>query len=233
MFPYSEALPSGKSLYSCLHLVLTHVPLTVFDPSLNLSIILDANTHLPYIIRSFEDHQIFGPSTNDLMVYNYTSINGVMFPRRFKIVYNNVHLLADFLVDRVDVNPVFPAGFFNPLPISANAPVPALEISTEYGSAEIGEYSSNMLYNGKYTGTLGNLSATNPIESLPNLWALTFKDSPAYSQMVMEFEDAVIVTDAPPHQSHLVIQWVQQTLERNISHIWVRNSASCLADHMY
>ncbi|KAG0651567.1 hypothetical protein D0Z07_1494 [Hyphodiscus hymeniophilus] len=204
--------------------------LSVFDPVLNLSIIFDPDTHLPYIIRSFEDHLVFGPSTSDLMVYNYTSIDGVMFPRRFKIVYNNVHLLADFLVESIDVNPSFPAGFFDGLPVTPNTPIPALEVSAEYGAAEIGEYSANALYNGKYTGTLANLSATHPVAALENLWRLNFADAPSYSQMVLVFCDAVIVTDATPHQSHLVIQWVREQLGRNITHIWVTHHHH---DHSY
>jgi hypothetical protein len=147
-----------------------------------------------------------------------------MFPRRFKIVYNDVHLLADFLVDNVDVNPVYPAGFFSGLPVQQNALPAAPETSSEYGHAEIGEYLSNILYNGEYQGTLANLSATHPVPSLPNLWALSFLDSPAYSQLVLEFDDAVIVTDAPPHQSHLVIQWIGETLGKNVTHIWVSTS---------
>ncbi|RBQ72874.1 hypothetical protein FVER14953_20555 [Fusarium verticillioides] len=49
---------------------------------------LPADTKLPYIIRSYEYHGIYGNSTQDLVVYNYTTVDGVKFPGRFKIMYN-------------------------------------------------------------------------------------------------------------------------------------------------
>ena len=119
----------------------------ITDNSLNLTIVFRPDTFLPYIVRSYEDHHIFGRSSNDLVLYNYTAVAGVNFPRRIKIVYNEDEQLLDTLIDTIEVNPSFPENYFEGLPKSqvkntafANAPTPA-EISTEYGEAEVFEYS--------------------------------------------------------------------------------------------
>lgn len=165
---------------------------------LNLTVIFDSTTHLPYIIRSYEDHHVFGPSTSDLLVYNYTSVAGVMMPHRFKTIYNNDYLLADFLVTDISVNPSFPSNFFDGVAASeSTSPKVAPATDPEYSHAEIGEWSANMLWSGKYTGTLANLSATHPLPNLPQLWHLIFNDAPAYTQLAMEFEKGVIVADSP------------------------------------
>lgn len=194
---------------------------------LDVTIIFDPSSNLPYIIRSYEDHNIFGPSTSDLQVYNYTSVNGIMFPQRFVSIYNDA-VLEDFLVTHIFVNPDFPTDYFDGLPANASVTPKATPLkNSDYGHAELGEFSSNMLWRGEYTGTLANLSATNPIANLPHFWFLTFLDSPTYQQWVIEFEDEVIVADAPPHQNDLVIEWVQSTLGKNVTYLWV----SCLTGY--
>lgn len=190
-----------------------------------MTVIFDPNTNLPHTIRSYEDHYIFGPSTNDLSVYNYTKANGVMFPRRFKTYYNGnaaTQLLADFLVDAVTVNPKLPSGYFDGLPTSATETVMEKPVMVpDYGFAQVGEWSTNNLWSGTYGGKLSNLSATHPIPDVPQFWHLTFLDDQSFTQIVMEFDDAVIVGESPVHQSHLVIQWINEVLKRNITHIWV------------
>lgn len=195
----------------------------VYDRILNLTVILNPQTYLPYIIRSIEYHYVFGESYHDLMVYNYTSVSGIQFPRRFKTFYNHDSLLEDFIVTDIDVNPKFAPGFFQGLNASQSpTPKAAPARIAGYGHAEIGEYSFNRIWGGEYTGTLTNLSATHPDPSLPNVWHLQFLDSPLWQQMVMEFEHGVLVVDAPPHQNQLVIKWVQDTLKKPITHFWVR-----------
>jgi hypothetical protein len=51
--------------------------------------------------------------------------------------------------------------------------------------------------------------------------ALVFEDSPGYTQLVIEFDDAVFVFDSPPHQSELVMEWVRQSLGKSVTHLWV------------
>jgi hypothetical protein len=120
----------------------------VYDAVLDVTIIFDPSSHLPYIIRSYEDNNVLGPSTSDLQVYNYTLIDGIMFPQRFVWVYNGA-VLEDFLVSDIIVNPDFPAGYFDGLPANApGLPRVAPQKSAAYGHAELGEFSSNMLWEG-------------------------------------------------------------------------------------
>ena len=217
--PGNIAMPAG--MFFCVRF-LSEANKAVYDRILNLTVIFDSQTYLPYIIRSIEDHYVFGKSFRDLIVYNYTSVSGIQFPRRFKTIYNHDILLEDFIVTDIDVNPSLAPGFFDGLNSSySTAPKAAPARADGYGHAEIGEFSASMLWGGEYTGTLANLSAIHPDPSLPNVWFLQFQDSPFYSQMVFEFENGVIVADAPPHQSQLVIQWVNGTLKKPITHLWV------------
>ena len=50
--------------------------------------ILGLTTCLLYVIRAYENHAIFGSSTNNLLAYNYTAVSGMKFPGRVKIHYN-------------------------------------------------------------------------------------------------------------------------------------------------
>lgn len=60
--------------------------------------VFDQATHLPYLLHSYENRSFFGPSTHDLLLYDYTTVNGIRFPRRFKNIYNREHPLMDYLV---------------------------------------------------------------------------------------------------------------------------------------
>ena len=87
-----------------------------------------------------------------------------------------------------------------------------------------------MLWTGEYTGTLANLVVTKPMPSLPNLYHLLFSDAPTYTCVVADFGNAVMVTDAPPHQSKLVIQWIKDTLKKSPTHLLLTHHHH---DHSY
>ena len=113
------------------------------DEGLNLTVILDRATMLPRIIRAYEDHYIFGPSTNDFVIYNYTSVGGIQFPHRLKYIYNEEHMLFDSILD-VRTNPTFPTGYFDgPSLNNTNVTQPGMSTAPismqEYGNAEVFE----------------------------------------------------------------------------------------------
>ncbi|KAF5236593.1 hypothetical protein FANTH_11204 [Fusarium anthophilum] len=190
----------------------------VHDKTLDLTVLFNPDTKLPYIIRSYEDHGIFGNSTQDLVVYNYTTVDGVEFPGRFKIMYNKQHILMDYQVDTVIVNPnLDPKVFDGPQGQDAMS-YPTRDSS--YDFSEIGEWYTNYLWSGAYRGTLANISATTPLPNMPEVWFLNFPDGSGYQQVVVEFENEVLAIDCPPHQSHLVLQWAKQTLGKAITHVW-------------
>lgn len=78
-----------------------------------------------------------------------------------------------------------------------------------------------MLWAGGYTGKLSNVNVIYPVPELPGLIYLVFVDAPIYTTTIANMEDVVMVTDAPPHQSKLVIQWVQENLKKNVTHLLV------------
>ena len=90
----------------------------ITDNKLSLTVLLDPVTYLPYTIRAYEDHLICDRSTNDLVVYNYTSVAGVQLPQRIKIMYNEENMLLDMLTGPPKANPTFPAGYFDGLPVN-------------------------------------------------------------------------------------------------------------------
>ena len=112
----------------------------VTDSATNLTVIFDPVTFLPSRVRSVEDHLVLGPSANDYLLYNYTMINGVNFPRNFKVLYNEDLMLIEMLVDQITVNPTFDANFFAGLPLSqVNSTTLALPPTAPQGSAVYGQ----------------------------------------------------------------------------------------------
>ena len=119
----------------------------VTDSATNLTVIFDPTTFSPSRVRSYEDHLVLGLSANDYLLYNYTMVNGVNFPRNFKLLYNEDLMLIEMLVDQVTTNPNFTANFFDGLPLSqinsttSALPPTAPQGSEIYGQAEVFEMS--------------------------------------------------------------------------------------------
>lgn len=82
-------------------------------------------------------------------------------------------------------------------------------------------FSQNLLWYGGYYGNLSRITVTYPHPELPGLIHLVFNDAPGYTTTIATMEDAVMVTDSPPHQSKLVIQWIHQNLKRKVTHLLV------------
>lgn len=66
------------------------------------------------------------------------------------------------------------------------------------------------------------VNATYPVPELPGLIYLAISGS-VHTTTVANMEDVVMVTDAPPHQSKVVIQWVRENLKKNVTHVLVRS----------
>lgn len=67
-----------------------------------------------------------------------------------------------------------------------------------------------------------------PVPELPGLYHLSFNDAPGYATTIAVMDNAIMVVDAPAHQSKLVIQYVQQTFNRNVTHLLVSYIPRCL-----
>ena len=53
------------------------------------------------------------------------------------------------------------------------------------------------------------MTADNSIPGLDQVWSVYVGDYPDYVQLVVEFEDGVLITDAPAHRSKIILQWVR------------------------
>ncbi|PVH69972.1 hypothetical protein DL98DRAFT_621263 [Cadophora sp. DSE1049] len=192
---------------------------SVHDNVLNLSVIFDPESHLPLIIRALDYHPLFGPSTYDLLLKNYTRVNGISYPTRFQTILNNKHLIMDYEVRQVLVNPLLNTATFEG-PANRSQLQPPVSDS-QYSFGEIATWSESYMWYGGWVRTAEDYTFTQPVSELPGLWYMDpGPNPPSYNQMILVFEDSVVVLDAAPHQGLVIIDWVQKTLGRNVTHVW-------------
>lgn len=204
------------------------IHIIVYDPSLNLTLVLHPSSGLPYIVRSIEDHTIYGSSTNDLYLTNYKAVNGLMFPHSIQTVYNSSQqfldaTLEDYIIEQVEVNPEFPSAFFDGLAANESMTPRAAPMKVPGVShARITEFQSNMLWGGITHSDFEELQVQQPVPDLPTVhWLALDNDTLGVKQLIIEFDNEVIVGDAPPQWTSNVIQWVAQHLKKPITHLWV------------
>jgi hypothetical protein len=95
----------------------------IYNSALQIIILLNATDYLTYIIRTYEDHAIFGNSTNDLILINYTKVEAdeafkLLPPHRFQTRYNTAGILEYFLVESITINAPSPRTIFPSQPAS-------------------------------------------------------------------------------------------------------------------
>lgn len=150
----------------------------------------------------------------------------ILLPYRYQTLYSSQTILEDFLVDRITVNPGFPADWFSPLPNSVS-PTPRSKPaqSAEYPRSEVHEFFETGLWAGPLTGDDGKaynssaVTATHPVAGLEHAWSVYVGEYPEYVQLVVEFRDGVLVTDAPAHRSTALMRWVEEILRKRVK--WV------------
>lgn len=218
--------------------ILSHT--IVYDPSLNLTVVLHPSSDLPYIVRSIEDHSIYGASTNDLYLTNYKAVNGLMFPHSIQTVYNSSQqfldaTLEDYIIEQVEVDPEFPSDFFDGLAVNESMTPRAAPMKVPGVShARITEFQSNMLWGGTTHSDVDELQVQQPVPDLPTLhWLVLDNDTLGVKQLIIEFDTEVIVGDAPPQWTSSVIQWVAQHLKKPITHLWVSIYIPKLPTHRF
>jgi hypothetical protein len=198
------------------------IQIVVHDHDRDIIVAFDIATKFPFIIRSFEDHAIFGRTENDLRLFNYTEVDGMHFPTQRLVIYNDTSVLEQTAFSNIITNPSFPGGFFDGLDESKSAsPRVAPSRIPGYSHAEIGEYWTNALWGGPYAGTYENITTETLGPDLPNAHRLLVADNPVVEHLILDFEDGVIVFEAPPHQTDLVIRWVKENLKKPITHVFV------------
>lgn len=197
--------------------------LLVFDLSLNISVLFDPDTYLPFAIRTYEDHPFFGPSTNDLRVYDYIRVDGLMIPRHFKIIYNNKRLITDFLADEVSVNFDVEPSFFNVSAERGNLNIPVVDPAL---TAYIGEKYANYLWFGRFNFTAMDFDAQQPYTDMPGVWVIRMPGVANYRQILLETDNYVVVLDAPSEQALVLLEWVRINIGKPVSQIWVSRPRS-------
>ena len=74
------------------------------------------------------------------------------------------------------------------------------------------------------------------LPSLKGVWSVYIGDYPDYVQMIVEFADGVLVTDAPAHRSKTILQWVKEQFGKDVK--WIvpshhhRDHAGGVADYV-
>ncbi|KAK5053341.1 hypothetical protein LTR84_002315 [Exophiala bonariae] len=228
--------------YSALH-----------DAHFDLTLIIDDDTRLPYAVRVNEDHKVFGPSTSDVVFLNYTvdpagNGNSLRLPHRVQTVYNQEAVLEDFVIDKIIVNPTFAADLFDASPPpsatgpgsssseTANAP----RTDREYPRSEVHEFFEAGLWGGPF-GDMFNVSdvvvqPVFPNGTTPQIMNL-YVGYPDYIQLLVEFDDGLLITDAPGHRSKIILDWVAQNMHgKKITHVVPshhhRDHAGGVADYL-
>lgn len=194
--------------------------------------IIDPTTFLPYIVRTMEQHPIYGSSTNDLVLSNYTAANGspLMFPQHIQTVYNSTSTLLDapledFVIELVEINPNFTQDFFDGISEEQSMfPKAAPHKVDGVTHAHLTEYSSNLLWSYIDNSTAQDLSAVAPVEGLPTVhWLIVKDDFLGVKQIIIEFENEVIMGDAAPTWALAAIDWVKENIGKPITHVFVSN----------
>jgi hypothetical protein len=200
-------------------------------------VIIDPATFLPYIVRTTEQHPIYGDSTNDLVFFNYTAAPGssLMFPRHVQTVYNSTSTLLDapledFIVETVEINPDFSHDFFEGIPENQSMfPKAAPHKVDGVTHAHLTEYSSNLLWSYTDNSTVQDLAAIAPVKGLPTVhWLIVKDDYLGVKQAIIEFENEVIIGDAAPTWSLNVIEWVKENIGKPITYVFVSSNTSIL-----
>ncbi|ETR97499.1 hypothetical protein M419DRAFT_91426 [Trichoderma reesei RUT C-30] len=238
---YTIVLKDGKDGYACFTkgqnsffvndptqtLGYNHFTILELD-NFGLSLIVNATSHRPYKIRSLETHATYGNVTNDLLLSNYSTVGfddestfSLQLPYRLQTIFNSTDVLEDVKLDSISINPPFQTGFFDPvLPAEDTSSPQAPKQNPLYPRSEVHEYFEAGLWGGPFESFF-NTSAvvvTHPIPDVPQIMAV-YVGYADYVQLVLNFTDGVLITDAAPHRSRILIQWVKEMFNKTVTHI--------------
>lgn len=202
---------------------------------LGLSLLIDSETHLPYAVRSAEEHSLYGPSNSDLILTAYSNVSvsdgcNIMLPHRFQTIYNSRFVLEDFLIDKIVVNPTYPESFFEghvpqPKPRDPSQSAGTIPVKPErrlgYSRSEVHEMFETGLWGGAFDD-IANISTVivdTPFPDFKNIMRI-YVNYPDYVQLLVEHENGFLITDAPAHRSKIILQWIAQNKPgKNITHV--------------
>ena len=143
----------------------------------------------------------------------------ITLPHRFQTLYNSADVLEDFLVESITINPKLPEGLFSVPPnFNSISPKTKPRPGVKYGTAEVHEFYETGLWSGPFDFNTSDVVATHPLPGIPQIQSV-YIGYPDYVQLVVEFGDGVLVTDAPPHRSKILIKWVAEKLGKSVKNV--------------
>ena len=125
-------------------------------------------------------------------------------------------MIEDMFLDTIAINPVYPTDHFDPN--SSNTTSMAPNQSAEYPRSEAHEFFEAGLWGGPFPYNVSDLVVEYPIPSIPaikSVW-IGYAD---YVQSLIEFDKGFLVTDAPPHRSRFILDWVERSSHKKIIYV--------------
>ena len=194
---------------------LTGVVLPALEhPSFSLTLVV--NNDLPYMVRSYEQHRIYGQSTSDIIFSNYSMFDSILLPQRIQTVYNTFNLLEDFFVDDITINQAWPGDFFEPKLLNTTPKAP--KQSEEYPRSEVHEFFETALWGGPFPFNVSDVEVEYPVPGIEAIKSV-YVGYADYVQLLVEFDEGFLITDAAPHRSKILLDWVAQTSRKNITYV--------------
>uniref|UniRef100_A0A0D2Y754 Uncharacterized protein n=1 Tax=Fusarium oxysporum (strain Fo5176) TaxID=660025 RepID=A0A0D2Y754_FUSOF len=188
-----------------------------------LLLIVDPETYLPYIIRTEEQHPIYGYATKDVYLSNYKEVQGIKFPHTIQTIYNSSSqrlgvVLEDFVIDKINATAEFPKDFFDPGSDGQNRIMQKKTLGVPSGL--VTDYSTSLLGSPVKNVSVDALKSIRPVDLLQLYW-LIIDDSHdlGFKQLIIEFENEVIVCDAPPFWSEAVMEWIKKTIGKKVTYV--------------
>ena len=89
----------------------------------------------------------------------------------------------------------------------------------EYNRAEVHDFYETGLWAGPLSFNTSDVVVAIPDPQTPHIQAVYVGAAPDYVQLVVELETGVIVVDAPPHRSNVIIEWVRENIGKDILYI--------------
>jgi hypothetical protein len=199
---------------------------------LGLTMLINHTTHLPYAIRSREQHVVYGDSTSDVVCSAWNAVRfgslSVLLPHRFQTIYNSEIVLEDFIADDISINDEFPPDFFeghqssdysNGPPLTKEQSAPSQ--SPEYPRSEVHEIFESGLWAGPfgYSFNTSDVVVEYPFADFQKIMTI-YVGYADYVQVLVEHDNGLLITDAAPHRSIIILDWVEQHMNgKRITHV--------------
>ncbi|RBQ80985.1 hypothetical protein FVER14953_10687 [Fusarium verticillioides] len=191
-----------------------------------LLIVVNSETYLPYIVRSEEQHPIYGNATKDVYLSNYRDVQGIKFPHTIQTIYSSSSqrlnvVLEDFVIGKINATAKLGDNFFDLVPHGQKVNIS--EKHPDVPSGLVTDYSTSLLGSPVKNVGVEALKSARLVD-LPQVYWLIIDDGHdlGFKQRIIEFETEVIVCDAPPLWSEAVMEWVEKNIGKKVTYMALR-----------